>query len=272
MRERLCYASRITHLHPQPAPAPNLRYNPHMLAYISSPARYWLIALCILWAFFLFGGFIFGHESESHRIPRWARMVSSITLVVAGWSWYLIATADVKTYALFIAIGMTFGLLGDLILAGLLPGGRNVLGGIGAFGIGHIFYITAIIRYGNETGLNTPQARWGALLVWLLIAVLGWYIIVFRGQEASLLHWAALPYALLLASTAGFGTGLALQSSLFIGLAFGGGLFLFSDLVLAGEIFSGLKFKYIGDVVWLTYGPGQMLIVYSIGSALKFLL
>ncbi len=205
-------------------------------------------------------------------MPRWARMASSITLVVAGWSWYLIASADVKTYALFIAIGMTFGLLGDLVLAGLLPGGRNVLGGIGAFGIGHIFYIIAIIRYGNATGLNAPQARWGALVVWLLIAVIGWYVVVFRGQEASLLHWAALPYALLLASTAGFGTGLALQSSLFIGLAFGGGLFLFSDLVLAGEIFSGLKFKYIGDVVWLTYGPGQMLIVYSIGSAIKFLL
>ena len=52
-----------------------------------------------------------------------------------------------------------------------------------------------------------------------------------------------------------------------IWLAIGAGLFLFSDLVLAGELFADYKFKSVGDVVWLTYGPGQMLIVYSIGIA-----
>jgi hypothetical protein len=144
------------------------------------------------------------------------------------------------------------------------------LGGIGAFGIGHIFYIIAILRFSNAVGLNNPQVRWGALAVWLLIGLIGWSVMVFRGQEATVLHWAALPYALLLASTAGLGTGLALQSSLFVGLALGGGLFLLSDLILAGEMFSGLKFKSIGDVIWLTYGPGQMLIVYSVASALRF--
>lgn len=242
-----------------------------MLTHISSPTRYWLIALWILWAVLLFGGFIFGRGSETHRMPTWARMASSLTLVMAGWSWYLIATGSAKPYALFIAIGMSFGCLGDLILAGVLPGGRNVLGGIAAFGLGHVFYIIAILRFSNAVGLNNPQARWGALAVWLLIGLIGWYVMVFRGQEATVLHWAALPYALLLASTAGLGTGLALQSTLFVGLALGGGLFLLSDLILAGEMFSGLKFKSIGDVIWLTYGPGQMLIVYSVASALRFL-
>ncbi|MBI5669683.1 MAG: hypothetical protein HZC41_16925 [Chloroflexi bacterium] len=42
-----------------------------------------------------------------------------------------------------------------------------------------------------------------------------------------------------------------------------------SDLILAGELFSGINFPLIGDVMWLTYGPAQMLIVYSmIGGAL----
>ncbi len=244
-----------------------------MFDYISSPARYGLIVLWGIWAFFLFGGFIFGHESKTHRIPRKARMASSVTLAVAGWSWYILTSAtDAQAYALFIAIGMSLGLLGDLILADVLPGGRNVLGGIGAFGLGHVFYIAAIIRYGNTTGLNDPQTRWGALLVWLFIAVLGWYFVVFRGQKGTVLHWAALPYALLLASTAGLGMGLALQSSLFIGLAVGAGLFLFSDLVLAAELFNGLQFNSIGDLIWLTYGPGQMLIVYSIGAAIQFVM
>jgi hypothetical protein len=32
-------------------------------------------------------------------------------------------------------------------------------------------------------------------------------------------------------------------------------------------LFRGLKFDLIGDVVWLTYGPGQMLIVYTLIAA-----
>ena len=244
-----------------------------MLDYLPDIPRYWLIGLWLLWAVLLFGGFIFGRESESHRIPVRARMASSATLVLAGWSWFLISPdSPAQPYALLIAIGMTFGFIGDLALSGLMPFGRNVMGGIAAFGLGHIFYIAAILRYSNQTGLNDPATRWSSLAVWLIIAAIAWYFVVFRGQAATKLHWAALPYALLLAATTGFATGLALQSPLFISLAVGAALFLFSDLVLAGELFSGLKFKSIGDVVWLTYGPGQMLIVYSVSAAIRFLL
>ncbi len=243
-----------------------------MFSYLENPQRYWLIALLVLWAILLFGGFLFGHESVTQRMPRWARMASSATLVVAGFSWYYFAPAGfAKTYAIFIAVGMTFGFLGDLILAGLLPGGRNVLAGMTAFGIGHIFYIIAIVRYSNQIGLDEPARRWGALAVWLLIAVVAWYFLIFRGQETTVLHWAALPYALLLASTAGFATGLALQAPAFTLLAVGAALFLFSDLILGAQLFSGLTFNSIGDVIWLTYGPGQMLIVYSVGTAVQFL-
>ncbi len=242
-----------------------------MLSYLETSPRYWLTALWMLWAILLFGGFIFGSAGETQRMPTWTRLASSVTLVAAGWSWFLLAPAgDVKPYALFIALGMSLGFLGDLILAGVLPGGRSVLGGILLFGIGHIFYIVAILRFANQTGLDDPARRWGALAVWLIIAAVVWYLLVFRGQEATILHWAALPYALLLASTTGFATGLSLQSSMFAGLAIGAALFLFSDLILAGEIFSGLKFRSIGDLIWLAYGPGQMLIVYSVSAAIRF--
>lgn len=243
-----------------------------MLAYLDTPAqRYLLGGLLLLWGVFLFGGFILG-SGDSHRMPTWTRMSSSITLVAAGWSWFLISRDEpVRSFALFVALGMSCGLLGDLVLAGLLPGGRNVLGGIAAFGVGHVFYILGILRFSQATGLNAGGARWGALAVWLLIGLLGWYFVVYRGQQATALHWAALPYALLLASTAGFASGLALQSGLFIPLAVGAGLFLLSDLILAAELFNGLKFRSIGDVIWLTYGPGQMLIVYAVGAAHRLL-
>ncbi len=243
-----------------------------MLNYLPDISRYWLMGLWLLWAILLFGGFIFGRESETHRIPVRARMGSSAALALAGWSWFLISPDNAaRPYALFIAIGMSSGFAGDLALSGLFPSGRNVMGGMAAFGLGHVFYIAAILRYSIQTGLNDPAARWGTLIVWLIIAAIAWYFVVFRGQAAGKLRWAALPYALLLAATAGFAAGLALQSSRFIGLAIGAALFLFSDLVLAGELFGGLKFKSIGDVVWLAYGPGQMLIVYSVSAAIRFL-
>ena len=246
-----------------------------MFTALSQPwQRYWLIGLLLLWAVLLFGGFIFGSAGEaSRRMPTWTRMASSATLVVAAFSWYAFSRGTpAGGYAMLIAIGMTFGFLGDLALAGLLPGGRNVIGGIAAFGIGHIFYIAAFLRYSNQAGLDDPR-RWIALAVWLLIGLVGWFFIVYRGAAATgegvtVIHWIALPYALLLATTAGLATGLALADGRFIPLAVGAALFLISDLILAGDMFSGLSFPLIGDVIWLTYGPAQMLIVYSVGYVL----
>jgi uncharacterized membrane protein YhhN len=226
--------------------------------------RLWLIGVLILWALFLFGGFVFGklNVEGTHRIPRWARMASSFTLVIAAWSWFIFADVFPKSYGLLIAIGMTLGFVGDLFMARLIPIKDYVLGGIGSFGLGHIAYIIAFISFGNE------RIQWIALIVWWLIGSAGWYIIVFRGQKHTFLHYAALPYALLLASTAGLATSLAIGETVFILLAIGTALFLISDLILAAQLFNGLHFKMIGDVVWLTYGPAQMLIVYSVASAL----
>ena len=107
--------------------------------------RTWLIGLLALWAILLFGGFLLGGGSQ--RMPAWTRMASSATLVVAAFSWYAFSRGGpAANYALLIAIGMTFGFVGDLALAGWLPGGRNVIGGIASFGIGPIFYIVAFLR------------------------------------------------------------------------------------------------------------------------------
>jgi hypothetical protein len=246
-----------------------------MLLSLSDTEQLWLLALLAVWAGLLFGGFIVGkmNEDETHRIPTRARMGSSIALVVAGWSWWIIAQdSDWQQLALFIAIGMSFGFLGDLFMAGLIPIGENaVLGGIGAFGIGHIAYIIGLVGHGNDYGLDDSTKRWGALVVWLIIGAVMWFLVVYRGaKEREFVHMAALPYALLLAATTAFATGLALQSGTFTLLAVGGALFLLSDLILAAQLFNELHFRAIGDVVWLIYGPGQMLIVYAVAFSVMF--
>jgi hypothetical protein len=245
-----------------------------------------LAALLLLWAVLLFGGFILGRpDAEAvHRMPTWTRMASSAALAVAAWSWFGVACGgEAGIFALLVAIGVTLGLAGDLFMAKLLPAPNRVLFGLGAFGLGHVAYIAALLWLGDRAGLNAAGPRWGAWAAWLLVGLVGWYFAVYRGccsgvqlpnsggQQPTVLHWAALPYALLLASTVGFATGLAVQAPAFLPLAFGGALFLFSDLLLAAQLFNGVHFYLIGDVVWFLYGPAQMLIVYGVSAALRVL-
>ncbi len=243
-----------------------------MMPQLTTPQRLWLLLLLLVWAGLLFGGFILGPTRENRRISRPARLGSSLVLMLAGWSWWrLAAGSDVRFYAAMIAAGISLGFIGDLFLADVITHHRSraIMGGIGAFALGHVFYIIGILFLSRQFQLQSPGILGGALAVFWLAAAGGWYGVVMRGQAApSMLHWAALPYALLLATTAGLALGLGLQQPLFYPLALGAFLFLFSDLILAGALFGGLKWPLHHDIVWLTYGPGQMLIVFSVVAAL----
>ncbi|HEU0025886.1 MAG TPA: lysoplasmalogenase family protein [Ktedonobacterales bacterium] len=238
-----------------------------MAAFANSWQAPALLALFALWAALLFGGFILGRPSADggRRMPTWARMASSATLVLIAWlEFALTRQTSVAGYALFIAAGMSLDFLGDLFLAGVIAIPQPVLGGIAAFGLGHVAYLLAIIRLADLYGLNAQAPRWGMLALWLLIGLVGWYALVMRGQRPTMLHWAALPYALLLAGVAGLFTGVALQSPALVPAALGAILFLVSDLILASQLFAKRMFPLIGDLIWLTYGPGQALIVASV--------
>ncbi len=228
-------------------------------------------ALWLLWAALLFGGYIFGKGgADGRRMPTWTRLASSLVLMIAAWSGFaMIAGTMTGPFALLMALGMTLGSVGDLFMAGLLLKHGSVLAGMATFGLGHVCYIAASLWIGAQMHRYGPvydPIRIGAWLAWLLIGLLGWYLVVYRGQRATVLHWVALPYALLLASTAGVATGLALADGLpFVLFAVGAALFLFSELMIAAKLFAGRSLRRINmdDLIWLTYGPGQMLIVYT---------
>lgn len=244
---------------------------------IDNAESLWMVILWIGWAVLLFGGFVFGKPwaDGTRRMPVWTRMASSFVLTVAAWSIWLMSrdgSDAAQTLTLCIAIGMTCGFIGDLFMARLLiKADTYIFGGIGAFSLGHIAYIYGLLSYANMNGMDFTGGRWAALVVWWVIALAGWYVVIYSGAKNSpngleFLHFAALAYALLLATTVGAATGLALSSPVFIIAALGAALFLLSDLILAAQLFSGLSFRLVDDVVWLTYGPGQMLIVFGMLS------
>jgi hypothetical protein len=230
----------------------------------------WLLFLFLLWAVLLFGGGVIGKPDadQTRRMPRWTRMLSSFVLVLAAWSYALMSR--VSPYAdvsVLVALGMTLGFLGDLFMAKLiLKDERHVLGGIGAFGLGHLAYIAAFLLLGDRLGLDASVPRWGTLAAFWLLGVICWYGVIYRpSAERGALHLASLPYALLLSTTAGIAAGLALQDGRLFLVALGALLFLISDLILAARLFNNLYFRWINDWVWLTYGPAQMLIVFGTG-------
>lgn len=234
------------------------------------------VALWFVWLAMLAGAMISGNLLDRHgaALPTALRMGSSVVLVItAWWAWTLWREAAVGRFARLIAIGMTLGTIGDFFNAGLLnfiPLPDPVLGGIAAFGLGHIAYIAGCVWLAKRTGLTNRTAMLIGILGWQLFGLIGWYYVALQGTEARRVVWPALPYTLLLAGTAGVTAGLALQEAKFFLLALGGALFLLSDLILAFGMFRG-SFPHSTEAVWLTYGPGQMLIVFSILSAAALL-
>jgi uncharacterized membrane protein YhhN len=198
-------------------------------------------------------------------MPRWTRLASSFVLVIAAWSIAFFSDEDGMSFRGWIAVGMTLGFVGDLFMAQVFPLKQYVIGGMAAFGLGHIAYIGAFL------GIVSSVSALPFVIMWIIAAVL-WGFVVYqparRQQTVNVIHFIALPYALLLATTAGAAINAAqmLDEWQAILPVIGALLFLVSDLILAAELFSGAKFRWINDVVWLTYGPAQMLIVY--GSAL----
>ena len=234
-----------------------------MLNISISPVETTILAITIIvWASLLFGGFAFGRvdEEQKRRMPTWTRMASSFTLVVAAWLWFSITQGTaIGQLSTWLAIGMSLSFIGDIFMANILPLQAYVLYGILAFGLAHIAYIIGLSSIGLQFNENFPN--FAVLGIWWFISLVGWLFIVFWKSKRDSLTYAALPYALLLASTVGLATSLALSNQGFTLIAIGSGLFLLSDLILAAELFSNLHFPLIGDIVWLTYGPGQMLVV-----------
>lgn len=223
-----------------------------------------LTGLLIAWAAALVGSYL-PALAEWHLLLR---LTSSILLVALAWSTVLeFGSGRLRGLALGVAVGMTFGCLGDFAMAGLmtwLPLPSPVLGGMMFFGLGHLAYQAGSDLARRTLALPRDGRWWLALLAWQVVNLVAWGFIVFPATRHQELIWPALAYGALLAGTAGVMSGLTLGGRVFLPMAVGAALFLFSDLMIAVRMFQ--KQAWADPLVWATYGPGQMLIVF--GTAL----
>ncbi len=232
------------------------------------------LGLLVVWAILLFGGLSANRwlsDAIGPTLGAIGRLGSSITLVILAFALWSKSGPRTRGYGLLIALGMTFGTIGDFFMAGRLgflglP--NQSLGGMAAFGIGHLMYMTGMLKLLKYLKPLNVSKMLSSVLVWQLIGLVGWVAIVYGATENIELKWPALGYTLFLAGTAGIALAVASHRSSMWPLALGAGLFLLSDLILGIEMFRGsIPFR---ESVWLTYGPGQMLIVLSSWIARQF--
>ena len=138
----------------------------------SATVRRLVVGIWILWACLLLGGTLLCESVRGGTIASWRNQIllvshlgSSALLVAAGWIWFLgfSRSAAAGTCGLF-AAGMTLGAIGDCfnggVLQGLMPLPDPVLGGIAAFALGHIAYITACVRVARQCGFHSAENGW----------------------------------------------------------------------------------------------------------------
>jgi uncharacterized membrane protein YhhN len=208
--------------------------------------------------------FIFGHYNpdRTRRTIKPLRLSTSWMLVACAWIIFATSTA-LRSPALLIALGMTFGALGDLVLADVIPLPKRMISGIIVFSIGHLCYIAGFTQVANAWGLNNPLT--GSLLwvAFVIVAAFLWFFLIYSPAKSRVLNIGSLLYGWLIAIMAGTATALALSDPRFTFTAIGGVLFLISDIILGNRELRDNGWFLVHDVVWIIYITGQALIVLT---------
>ncbi len=154
-------------------------------------------------------------------------------------------------------LALLSGTAGDALLEA--PWEDAFLMGLGAFLVGHVFYIMLVLN--NKDAKAPPANKLLVGLVW--IAVIANFIIMFMQQAEITLPIIA--YSLILATMAS--TAILSRFNLFY-VGIGAILFMVSDMILGLAMFIDIP-SWMGNVVWATYFPAQALLTLGICRGAK---
>ncbi|MCX7425929.1 MAG: lysoplasmalogenase family protein [Planctomycetia bacterium] len=194
---------------------------------------------------------------------------SSAVLAATAWlTWACARRQPAGRFAALVASGMTLGFLADLYGSHPWPVrvAEPLMVIIPLFGLGHVAYIAGGIDVLRRLGLPS-RPGWlrtlaAAIAFWTILGVVLWLLLVYPSDDHVAARWPCLAYSVLLATTTGLLTALAVLDRRFVPMAVGAILFLASDGFLAVRLFQDNVYR-LGDACWITYGIGQMLIVFG---------
>jgi hypothetical protein len=247
-----------------PAPSTRLSTGKPVANPLPRTIRGVLFILFWAWLVFLPGNYLVRLLGDVSWLSRWW-FLSTGALSLAAWvHWSWRKNSRRSRFGLGIALGITLAFLADV--NGVLPASWQFADtlaiNMALFALGHVVYIMAAWSVAGPLRLRKPAVWITSLAVWLLVGTVGWYAAAFGATRLVDFRWPALAYTLLLATSAGAMTALAVQQRRFAAMALGAALFLASDVILATCLFRGAP-GWANDLAWLTYGVGEMLIVFG---------
>jgi len=228
-------------------------------------------ALWLLW--FAFLPCTFGVILITGR-GGWSRFwgMSSSALSIAAWVNWGLHRRDLFGWACaLIALGMTLGMLADLYGAfSALRFTEPLMMIIPLFALGHIAYIGGMMVFARRLNL-TRRSGWGkvfasTVVFYDLVGLVLWSTLVRPSADLPHMHVPAAAYTVFLSTATAVMATVACVDRRFLVVGVGGLLFLVSDAFLAVRLFQN-NWHGIGDLCWITYGIGQMLIVYGVVAA-----
>ena len=134
------------------------------------------------------------------------------------------------------------------------------------FALGHVGYVCGTLTLARHLEL-TGHPKWMKVLVssvavYFLVGLGLWAALVYPSDDLTSMHVPTAVYTIFLAAAAAVMASVACLDKRFLAMGIGGALFLISDGFLAVRLFQD-NWRGIGDLCWITYGIGQMLIVYG---------
>lgn len=191
------------------------------------------------------------HEATAYSIARWIKPLLMPSLAIAA----LFDDRIPKKTAELVLCALAFHTFGDILL--LFSGENYFIAGIGAFFIGHIFYMVSLWR--QLPGVKT-SGKIGIIALTAAAAV----AIMLPFRISGFLQVCAYIYGATLLSIVSFSlTGLARGRRTAVLSLMGGVLFVISDSLIALSSFNSLHLPFHNSLIMLTYIAAQFLIVIS---------
>ncbi len=189
-------------------------------------------------------------EWQSRKLAA-SRLKVSTSVFLLGYTLSLAMSESLSEH-LFIVVGISFGVLGDVLLLGHRK--KWFLAGMTAFLLGHIAYIVAFLKF------EFSYTEWlvtTALLLWISTFVFKWI----AASISGVVRWGVLIYMMVLSVMCALALSIQADDQIAL-VGLGAVLFMLSDLFVAQHRFKTPK-KYDRLVGLPLYYCGQLLIATS---------
>lgn len=165
-----------------------------------------------------------------------------------------------SVYSKFIFIAMIFCFLGDITLAGFIPGGF-IFGG-GMFAIAHIIFIIGYIRtIRAQNGIVFNKAFFISAVFYYVILIALWIVKLRYMKNSGGLQIGIFAYGICLTTMASLAAALCKNNKKYLKTAVGAVFFIISDSFIGMS--HAIKVSYSEAIIWTTYVIALYGIIYG---------